>query len=279
MSKRAIKWIGVLVGFFLIVGIFSGDSQKQVDTKPEIKSKSVQQSSEPSIEPSPPIIQKEKYKVLSVSDGDTLRIEYNGVNTPLRLIGIDTPEINHPSEPIQCYGPEASDKTKELLLGKYIELEEDITDIDKYDRLLRYIWFDGVLINELLVREGYALSSRYPPDTKYQDRLDATQAIAKKERVGFWSPDTCNGDVYTGTYLDPNKVVETPPIVATSPAIPVPTYIPTPPPTSSDSYTCSCSKTCKQMASCEEAYFQLNNCGCSARDGDKDGVPCESICR
>ena len=44
------------------------------------------------------------------------------------------------------------------------------------------------------------------------------------------------------------------------------------------SYSCDCSKLCSQMASCEEAYYQLNQCGCSKRDGDSDGVPCESIC-
>lgn len=43
-------------------------------------------------------------------------------------------------------------------------------------------------------------------------------------------------------------------------------------------YQCNCSKTCPQMASCEEAYYQLNQCGCSKRDGDSDGVPCEDIC-
>lgn len=65
---------------------------------------------------------------------------------------------------------------------------------------------------------------------------------------------------------------------------PTPTPQPDPEPQSSTSstsvgYTCSCSKTCPQMASCEEAYFQLNQCGCGARDGDNDGIPCESICR
>ncbi len=44
-------------------------------------------------------------------------------------------------------------------------------------------------------------------------------------------------------------------------------------------YSCNCSKTCTAMASCDEAYYQLNSCGCSARDGDDDGVPCESLCR
>ena len=45
------------------------------------------------------------------------------------------------------------------------------------------------------------------------------------------------------------------------------------------SFTCNCSKTCGEMSSCREAYFQLNDCGCRRRDGNNDGVPCESICR
>lgn len=66
--------------------------------------------------------------------------------------------------------------------------------------------------------------------------------------------------------------------------LPTPTYIihvvptsPPPPPISSE-FSCDCSKTCKDMASCNEAYYQLNTCGCSRRDGDHDGVPCEDIC-
>ena len=50
------------------------------------------------------------------------------------------------------------------------------------------------------------------------------------------------------------------------------------PPVNSGGYTCNCQKTCGNMSSCGEAYFQLNTCGCQARDGDNDGVPCESIC-
>lgn len=58
-----------------------------------------------------------------------------------------------------------------------------------------------------------------------------------------------------------------------------PVYIaPTSPPLTSSKYSCNCAKTCPNL-SCEEAYFQLNNCGCSARDGDGDGVPCEAQCR
>jgi len=53
----------------------------------------------------------------------------------------------------------------------------------------------------------------------------------------------------------------------------------TPKPAERSGYSCNCSKTCKAMASCDEAYYQLNSCGCSARDGDDDGIPCESLCR
>lgn len=60
-------------------------------------------------------------------------------------------------------------------------------------------------------------------------------------------------------------------------ATPPPQEIQLPPP-QTGGYACDCSKKCSQMSSCEEAYYQLNTCGCSRRDGDKDGVPCENIC-
>ena len=78
-----------------------------------------------------------------------------------------------------------------------------------------------------------------------------------------------------------------PPSTATNTATPsvTPTITHTPRPTltptatlSPTPYTCNCRKTCGEMSSCDEAYFQLEDCGCSRRDGDKDGVPCESIC-
>ena len=47
---------------------------------------------------------------------------------------------------------------------------------------------------------------------------------------------------------------------------------------SNSDYSCDCSKTCEEIYSCDEAYFQLDDCGCSVRDGDDDGVPCENIC-
>ncbi|MFC1727573.1 thermonuclease family protein [Patescibacteria group bacterium] len=142
-------------------------------------------------------------------------------------------------------------------------------------RLLRYVWVGDQMVNELLVREGFAMSSSYPPDIKYQEQFVEAQRNAREESKGLW-----------GSYCDTwGKPISTPiPVILKPTNTPIPVYIPqptSPPPTqapSSGSYACNCSKTCPNMSSCEEAYFQLNNCGCSIRDGDDDGVPCEDIC-
>ena len=65
-------------------------------------------------------------------------------------------------------------------------METDITDKDKYKRLLRYVWINNVFINEYLVRQGYALSYSYPPDTKYQGLFDAAEIEAQENKQGLW---------------------------------------------------------------------------------------------
>ena len=214
-------------------------------------------------------IQQEKVIITSVTDGDTLRADINGVNKPIRLIGIDTPELSHPSEPVQCYSQEAKKALEDLVLDKEVILEPDISDTDKYNRLLRYIWIDEVLVNEYMTQNGYAFSSAYPPDTKYQNRINAGEEYAKSNSLGLWAKDTCNGNVYTETYEDPNKILTTPIVPVTS----------VDKDTKTATYICNCKKTCSQMSSCDEAQYQLNVCGCTARDGDKDGIACDTNCQ
>lgn len=137
-----------------------------------------------------------KYKILSVTDGDTFRIDYEGVSTPVRMIGIDTPEVSHPAKSVQCYGKEASDKTKEILIDQEVVLEQDVSETDRYGRILAYVWLDGEFINEKLVREGYAFSSSYPPDVKYQEKLDEAEEYARTNNLGLWSENTCGGNIY-----------------------------------------------------------------------------------
>lgn len=197
----------------------------------------------------------ETVKVTRVVDGDTIEIEGG---KKVRYIGIDTSESVHPSKPVECFSAEATKKNKELVEGKEVRLEKDVSETDRYGRLLRYVHVGDTFINNVLVSEGYAQSSSYPPDIKYQSVFTESERQAREKKKGLWG-DTC--------------LVATPTPKATS--IPKQTTVP---PISVDNYSCNCSKTCTNMDSCEEAYFQLNNCGCFARDGDDDGVPCESIC-
>ena len=97
------------------------------------------------------------YKVIRVIDGDTVKIDYNGKATNVRLIGVDTPETVHPSKPVEVYGKEASDFTKNLLLGESVYLRFDTDRTDTFGRLLVYLYRapDGLFVNLEIVRQGY----------------------------------------------------------------------------------------------------------------------------
>lgn len=122
--------------------------------------------------------------VVDVIDGDTIKIEGGEI---VRYIGMNTPETVDPRRPVECFGKEASVKNEELVQGKVVELEKDISERDVYGRLLRYIWVGDTLINEQLVREGYARVSTYPPDVKYEDVLLESERFARGNEKGLWS--------------------------------------------------------------------------------------------
>ncbi len=131
---------------------------------------------------------RESALVTRVIDGDTVEVSLNGKSQTVRYIGIDTPETKHPSKPIECFGPEASQFNEELVAGKQVLLEEDITDRDRYGRLLRYVWLEEVgLVNQILVENGYARVSTYPPDVKYEPLLIAAESLAQADGIGRWS--------------------------------------------------------------------------------------------
>jgi micrococcal nuclease len=130
---------------------------------------------------------KKMFKVTRIIDGDTIEIENN---IRVRYIGIDSPEAAIPNSPIECFGKDASDKNKSLVLDKTVQLEKDISETDKYHRLLRYVYLsDGTMVNEELVKQGYARSKAYPPDIKYQERFITAQKYAENNNLGLWS--TC----------------------------------------------------------------------------------------
>lgn len=122
-------------------------------------------------------------KVKRIVDGDTIEIETNGVARKVRLIGINTPERNRP------YFEEAKNKLSELISGKEVKLEKDVSETDRYGRLLRYIYLGDLFVNLEMVKTGYAQSSSYPPDVKFQDLFRAAETQARQQRIGSWSPD------------------------------------------------------------------------------------------
>jgi micrococcal nuclease len=127
-------------------------------------------------------------------DGDTIVVDIGGREERVRLIGIDTPESVAPDRPIECFGPESKARTAELLpAGTVVRLERDVEARDKYDRLLAYVIrdTDGVLINLLLVQEGYAEAISYPPNLAHQDELDRAETLARSEHKGLWP--ACGG--------------------------------------------------------------------------------------
>lgn len=121
-----------------------------------------------------------------VVDGDTVIAQVGGEELRVRLIGIDTPETVAPDQPVECFGPAASEFTHRRLEGEDVELEFDVERLDPYGRTLAYVWLGGELFNETLVREGYALVTTFPPDVGYVDRFVAAQRVARERHLGLW---------------------------------------------------------------------------------------------
>ncbi len=129
-----------------------------------------------------------RVKVIKVVDGDTIVVSDN---VTVRLIGIDTPETVDPRRPVQCFGKEASNKLKSLLSEKEIVLQKDVSETDKYRRLLRYIFLplpDGqiLFVNDYMVREGFAKVLTYPPDVKYNEQFRQAEREAREIGRGLW---------------------------------------------------------------------------------------------
>lgn len=119
--------------------------------------------------------------VTKVIDGDTIIVE-GGYR--VRYIGIDTPET-YPR--LEAFGMEAWQANRQMVEGKEVRLEKDISETDKYERLLRYVYVDDTFVNAELVKLGLAEVKAYPPDTKYQDYLEQLEAEAKLAGKGIWA--------------------------------------------------------------------------------------------
>ena len=128
-----------------------------------------------------------------VVDGDTVVVRLDGRRRTIRLIGIDTPETVKPDTPVQCFGPEASARTKYLLpRGSVVWLTGDARTgtYDRYGRMLAYLQPAGarITVNELLLREGYARLYVYDPSRRFSrhEPFARAERAAVRARRGLW---------------------------------------------------------------------------------------------
>ncbi|MBT2581761.1 thermonuclease family protein [Planococcus sp. ISL-109] len=131
-------------------------------------------------------------EVTQVIDGDTVRVIYEGKETTVRYLLVDTPETNHPRFGEQPLGPEATERNREILkTADHVEIEFDVGGrFDDYDRLLGYFYADGDSVQEQLVAEGFArVAYIYPPNTRYVDEFREAEATAKQAEIGIWQFD------------------------------------------------------------------------------------------
>lgn len=136
------------------------------------------------------------HPVISVTDGDTFRVNLNGKTETVRLVGINTPETVDPRKPVECFGQQASDALKQLLSGQTVRLETDPTqsERDRYGRLLRFAFLpDGTDIGLWLLENGYAQESLYSDvPHRYREKYLQAQQQAEEEHRGLWDPETCS---------------------------------------------------------------------------------------
>lgn len=128
--------------------------------------------------------------VTHVVDGDTVEVRIAGRTETVRLLGIDTPETVAPGQPVDCFGPEASERTKALLPpGTAIDVQRDEEARDRFGRLLGYVTRveDGLLVNRALVADGYARVLSIEPNTALRGDLAVAQAEARRSGRGLWS--------------------------------------------------------------------------------------------
>ncbi len=210
--------------------------------------------------------------VVSVTDGDTIRVNIDGVEYPVRYIGVSTPEIQNP---LEWMGPEAAAANAALVEGRDVILEKDVSETDQFDRLLRHVWIeDGagyLLVNLELVRLGFAQVTSFPPDVKYIDELyTPAQREAVEDGIGLWGPSPT-----------PVPTARPTPVPTAAPAVIQPLV---PQPTNCElSYPGLCIPIGSPDIDCGEiaarrfaVVWNVSQPDPHGFDGDGDGIGCES---
>lgn len=202
-------------------------------------------------------------KVVGISDGDTLTLlvpegsSYKQVR--IRLAEIDTPESRQP------YGERAKQALSDLAFGKQARVIEQ--DRDRYGRTVGRVYVGSADVNAEMIRQGAAWAYRQYLKDQSLLKLEADAKAAKR---GLWAlPEAQRMPPWEWRHGGSAKAAPAPTASASS----------TPAATASGGFSCSGKRYCREMTSCEEAKFSLTRCGVGSLDGNKDGVPCEKLCR
>mgnify|MGYP005850301403 CR=1 FL=1 len=157
-----------------------------------------------------PTISEEKLRtalaegsVTQVLDVGLIEASISGKLNTIRYIGIDAPSPFYPNASTEYYAKEAQNKNYELVNGKTVLLEKDVSETDKKGRLLRYVWVNDTMINAELVKQGYAQVIGHSPDLKYYDLLVKLQIEAQQAGKGLWSlkDDLDSTTLIPGTFV------------------------------------------------------------------------------
>jgi len=199
-------------------------------------------------------------QVVDVVDGDTIKVlmDQDGQTYTVRYIGMDTPES---TTQVEFFGAEAAIKNVQLVFGKNVTLIKDVSETDRYGRLLRYVLVDHLFVNYELVAQGYANAASFPPDIACIPTFQAAEQKARASNLGLWNA---------------------PPTLA-----PLPTLAPVPSGDGGGGAACNCSGPdldCKDFSSHNSAQSCHDYCVAQGfgdvfrLDGnDNDGLACESL--
>ncbi|MED1784221.1 thermonuclease family protein [Brevibacillus fortis] len=289
-KKYALGILGSVVIFFIGLFMPNVSTENQVSNAASTPgtvtrvSTSTKESIETNNKASEQAPSRIKAKVTEVTDGDTIKVDVDGKEMAIRLLLIDTPETKHPKHGIQPFGKEASKFTKELLTGKAIELEQDVTPgPDKYGRMLYYIYLDGKSVQEQLLEKGLArVAYIYEPNVKYVEQYRAIQEKAQKAGVGIWSienyakedgyhPEAVKKEVAVQKKEEAKPAAPKPASQPTPVPMPQPKPAPAPQPVQEVYYG-----SCKEAKAAGAAPLYVGDPGYREKlDRDKDGVACE----
>jgi len=121
-------------------------------------------------------------QVERVVDGDTIDVRIGDETHRVRYIGMDTPEVGDP------FAREATELNRELVQGQTVTLVKDVSETDRYGRLLRYVFVGDTFVNYELAAQGFAMASTYPPDVACAQTFAQAQRVPVAAALGLWGP-------------------------------------------------------------------------------------------